>query len=175
MSSPALSNATHEVIAAYGNTAKNLINAYRASGERALGFVDQQWERAFAAAAPKLPAEVQSNARHARDVATSYYSRGLVWSSDGATDVVGQLVKFAGKGVEQVAANASLFEVRTGSQALSKLSQATAPAAAVVIKLVTQIENKSAQLVEFVAGEKSAQTVVPKASAFRKARARKTA
>ena len=38
-----LATVTNELIHSYGNTAKNVIHAYRVGNERAAGFVDQRW------------------------------------------------------------------------------------------------------------------------------------
>ena len=44
--SPILSTVATAVIESYGNTAINVINAYRTGGERVIGFVDQRFEAA---------------------------------------------------------------------------------------------------------------------------------
>jgi hypothetical protein len=83
--------------------------------------------------------------------------------------VVSQLVKVAEAGVERAAANASLFEEKTGVTALNTLAHATAPGALALSKLAAQIEQKSAELAGKIAGEHKA---APKrSSAFRRAKA----
>ena len=42
MSTKALSSVTTDLITSYGNTAKNVINAYRAGGQRVANFVEQR-------------------------------------------------------------------------------------------------------------------------------------
>jgi hypothetical protein len=83
--------------------------------------------------------------------------------------VVSQLVKVAEAGVERAAANASLFEEKTGVTALNTLAQATAPGALALSKLAAQIEQKSAALAGKIAGEHKAAT--KRNSAFRRAKA----
>ena len=175
MRSSNLSVVTTDVITAYGNTARNVINAYRAGGERVVGYIEQRWETALEASSPQLSAEVQANARHAQKVVGGYYAKGLELTTAGAGAMVDQFVKLAGQGVSQVAANASLFEEKTGIKALSKLSVAAVPAAEAVSKLVTQIEHKSGELVSKIAGAEGFAASVKRASAFSKARARKAA
>ena len=46
MSTKNLSTVTTDLIETYGNTAKNVINAYRVGNERVIGMMDQRWESA---------------------------------------------------------------------------------------------------------------------------------
>ena len=166
MSAKKLSTLTQDFIDAYGDTAHNVIQAYRASGERVAGFVEQRWEQALEQSRGQLVPEVQNNARHAQKVIGGYYVRGLAFTTEGADAVVNQLVSLAGQGVQQVAANASRFEEKTGL-ALDRLSLVATPVAAAAVKLVGQIEQKSGELASKIAGD----SVMPKrASAFRKAK-----
>ena len=166
MTAKKLSTLSHDFIDAYGNTAHNVIQMYRASGERVAGFVEQRWDLAMEQAQGRLVPEVRNNARHAQKVIGSYYVRGLTASSEGADAVVKQLVSLAGQGVQQVAANANLFEQKTGLP-LNRLTLAATPVATAAVKLVGQIEQKSGELASKIAGH----SVAPKrASAFRKAK-----
>ena len=80
--------------------------------------------------------------------------------------MVNQLVTLAGQGLQQVAANASRFEEKTGLT-LDRLSLVATPVAAAAVKLVGQIEQKSGELASKIAGD----SVLPKrTSAFRKAK-----
>ena len=176
MSAANLSAVTTEVIAAYGNTAKNVITAYRAGGERVSGFVGGRWESALSATSARLSADVQANARHAQKVVGGYYTKGMDLSTAGATAVVDQCVKLAEQGVGQVAANASLFEEKTGITALTRLAVVAVPAAQAVSKLATQIEQKSGALAQKIAGDKGIVAAVKHAGTkVRKTRARKVA
>ena len=70
MSTKALSSVTTDLITSYGNTAKNVINAYRAGGERVADFFEQRWERALEQSRSQLVPEVRfffsSRRRHTR-------------------------------------------------------------------------------------------------------------
>ena len=46
MSAKNLATVTNELIESYGNTAKNVISAYRVGNERAIALVDQSWANA---------------------------------------------------------------------------------------------------------------------------------
>lgn len=173
MTAKNLSTVVTDLIESYGNTSKNVINAYRTGGERIVGFVEQRWERALEASSPKLTEEVIDNASAAQKLFGSYYAQSLALATNSCDTVVNQLVKFAGQGLQQVAANASRFEEKTGVTALSKLATAAVPVVAVVSKLAAQLEEKSGELVKKIAGEEA--TPVKHESAFKKARAIKTA
>lgn len=173
MSSKNLSTVTNDLIVSYGNTAKNVINAYRAGGERVADFFEQRWERALEQSRSQLVPEVRNNAKHAQRVLGSYYVKGLAFTTNGADTVVDQLVSFAGQGVQQVAANANRFEEKTGV-ALDRFTVAVAPVATVVTKLATQIEQKSGELAGKIAGTPVTATA-KRVSPFKKARAQKAA
>ncbi|HEY1103294.1 MAG TPA: hypothetical protein VGE70_07710 [Burkholderiaceae bacterium] len=176
MSATTLSTVTVDLIGSYGNTAKNVIQAYRSGGERLVGFVEQRWERALDQSRAQLAAEVASNASAAQKVFGSYYVKGITLTADGADAVVNNVVRLAEKGVAQVAANASLFQEKTGVTALDTLAQAAVPAAVAVSTLAGKIEQKSALLANRIAGESArVAEAAPKRTAYRKARARKAA
>ena len=171
MSTKALSSVTPDLITSYGNTAKNVINAYRAGGERVADFFEQRWERALEQSRSQLVPEVRNNAKHAQKILCSYYVKGLAFTTNGADTVVDQLVSFAGQGVQQVAANANSFEEKTGV-ALDRFTVAVAPVTTVVTKLASQIELKSGELADKIAGTA---TTAKRVSPFKKARAQKAA
>ncbi|HSV55443.1 MAG TPA: hypothetical protein VLJ57_25185 [Burkholderiaceae bacterium] len=177
MRTQSLSTVTTDLIESYGNTARNVINAYRASGERVAEFVDQRWDRALTQSSDQLGADVRKNAQALHDLLNGYYSKSIALTSAGADALVDKVVELAGQGVTQVAANASRFEEQTGTATLSQLALAAVPAALAVSKVASQIEQKSGQLAEKIAGGKVKATVasVKRAAAAGKARARKAA
>ena len=60
MSNKNLSTVTTDLIESYGNTARNVIQAYRVGNLRAVQFVDQRWEKALQQSARPLPTESSS-------------------------------------------------------------------------------------------------------------------
>lgn len=168
MTAKNLSTVATDLITTYGNTARNVINAYRVGGERVVGFLEQRWETALEQSRPQLTEEVADNALAAQRVFGSYYAKGIALATNSADTVVSQFVKIAGAGVQSVAANASLFEEKTGVTALNTLAGAAVPAVQAVTKLAEQIEAKSAELATKIAGEEAA--AAKRTSAFRKAR-----
>lgn len=173
MSAKNLSTVASDLIAAYGNTAKNIIEAYRAGGERAVGLLEQRWNRALKQSRSELSRETAHNASAAQLAFSVYYTKGLNFTSNGAEQVVNQLVKLAESGVERVAANASAFEEKTGVTTLDTLAKATAPGALALSKLASQIEQGSATLVSKIAGHE--QSSAKRSSAFRQRRSAKAA
>ncbi|MES2360289.1 MAG: hypothetical protein V4646_00660 [Pseudomonadota bacterium] len=175
MSAKNLSTVASDLIASYGNTAKNVIDAYRAGGERVVDLLEQRWNRALKESRTQLTAETVKNASAAQLAFSTYYSKGLMLSADGAEQVVSQLVKVAEAGVERAAANTSLFEEKTGVSALNTLAQATAPGALVLSRLAAQIEQKTAALASRIAGGEVLNARVKRTSVFSQRRAAKAA
>lgn len=167
-----LSSVACDLIQTYGNTAKNLVNAYRVGNERVAGIVEQRWETALSKSAKQLSAEVRNNALSAEKKISGYYIKGITLYSDGADLAINRAVQLAAKGVQQVAVNATKFEKATGNKTLNKIAVAAVPAAVAVSKVAQKIEARSTQLVQAAAGGKVAATV---ASVKRRTRARKIA
>jgi hypothetical protein len=172
MSAKKLATVTNELIASYGNTAKNVIQAYRVGNARIASFVDQRWATAVDKMGKQLSTEIRSNALAAEQKVSAYYTKSISLGTDGADMAVSKVVELAGKGVTQVAANASRFEKATGVQALNSLAAAAIPAAVAVSGVVSRIEAKSDQLVINIAGAKpKAKRAVAKRVTARKPRA----
>jgi hypothetical protein len=132
MANQKLATVTNELIESYGNTAKNVINAYRVGNERAVVFMDQRFVAAVNKAGARLSAQARHNAVAAEKKLTAYYVKSVEMTSDNANMVVSKAVELAGKSVVQVAANAGRFEKSTGVKALSTLATAAMPAAQAV-------------------------------------------
>jgi hypothetical protein len=153
MASKKLATVTCHLITSYGNTAKNVIHAYRVGGERVIGLLEQRWDRALKQSRSQLAAGVAKNATAVQHALHSYSLKGLTLTSGGAQDMVNRVVKLADAGVHTVAVNAARFEDKTGARALSSLAQAALPSAAVLSALASQIEQKSADLASKVTGD----------------------
>jgi hypothetical protein len=166
MSAKNLSTVAADLIGSYGNTAKNVIDAYRAGGERVVTLLEQRWNQALKQSRTELTAETAKNATAAQLAFSAYYTKGLTLTTNGAQQVVTQLVKLAETGVERAAANAALFEEKTGVNTLSTIAQATAPGALALSKLAAQIEQKSADLASKIAGDGVSTASVKRSSAF---------
>ena len=153
MANQKLATVTNELIESYGNTAKNVINAYRVGNERAAVFMDERFVAALEKAGSRLSSKARKNAVAAEQKLTAYYVRGVEVTSDNANLVVNKAVELAGKGVVQVSANAGRFEKSTGVTTLSSLATAAVPAAQAVTKVVAKIEAKSGELASKLAGK----------------------
>lgn len=154
MSAKNLATVTNEIIESYGNTAKNVITAYRVGNERAVEFVDQSWAAAVKKTGTRLSAEVRGNALAAQKKITAAYAKGVEVTSDSADSAVSKAVKLAEKGVVQVAANASRFEKATGVK-LKPLAVAAVPAAQAVTKVAAKLEVQSGAFANKLAGKKA--------------------
>ena len=177
MTTRTLSTATTHLVESYGNTAKNVINAYRIGNERVIGFMDHRWQSALAKTGRKLSAETRSNALAAQKKLSAYYTQGYTLATDGAEVLVSKAVALAGKGIHQAAANAGQFEKKTGVKALHTLALVAVPAVEVANRLATNLEKKSSLLANKLAGKHAVVKVaaVKRVTPFRKARARKAA
>ncbi len=148
-----LATVTNELIASYGNTAKNVIQAYRVGNERAVGFVDQRWASVVESNGERLGKAMRGNALAAQKKVSALYVQGVTLTADGAEVAVNRTVELAGKSVEQVAANASRFEKALGVSALNTLADAAVPAAQAVTKAAAKLEAQSGALVTKLAGK----------------------
>ena len=154
MTAKKLATVTNELIASYGNTAKNVIQACRVGNARITRFVDQRWANAVDKMGKQLSTEIRSNALAAEQKVTGYYTKSISLTTDSADMAVNKAVEYAGMGVSQVAANASRFEKATGVKALHTLAAAAVPAAVAVSGVASKIEAKSGQLVRSIGGAK---------------------
>ena len=155
MTAKNLTTVSNELITSYGNTAKNVIAAYRVGNERAVGYVDQSWATAVEKVGTRVPFEVRSNALAAQKKISALYVQGVVLTSDGADVAVNRAIALANKGVEQVAANATRFEKAVGASTFNTLTEVALPAAQAVGKVATKLEEQSGVLVNKIAGSKA--------------------
>jgi hypothetical protein len=170
MTAKNLSTVAVDMIECYGNTAKNVIDAYRAGGERVVTMLENRWNSALKESRSELTSEVAKNASAAQLAFSVYYTKGLTQTTKGAELVVSQLVKIAEAGVQRTAANASLFEEKTGLSTLNTIADVTKPGALVLSQLAAKIEEKSAQLASKIAGSDVSTASVKRTSAFAKRR-----
>ena len=150
-----LSTVASDVIASYGKTAANVIDAYRAGGKRVIGFVDQRFESVLNRRALPLSTSVRGNLATVQKTISGYYVKGIQLSSGGAHTVVNTVVDLAGKGVERIAASATTFNKAYGTTALDTLSSVVLPGAYVVGRLVDRVEQRSTQVAQKIAGVKA--------------------
>jgi hypothetical protein len=169
MANQKLATVTNELIESYGNTAKNVIHAYRVGNERAVVFMDQTFVSALAKTGTRLSAKARSNAVAAEKKLTAYYTKTVEVTSDNANLVVSKAVELAEKSVVQVSANAGRFEKSTGVTTLSALATAAVPAAKAVTKVAAKIEAKSGALVTKIAGKSVKAKAKTKVAAVKRA------
>jgi hypothetical protein len=148
-----LSTVASAVIESYGNTAINMINAYRVGGERVIGFFDQRFETAVNTGAARLSDELRTNLIDTEKRISGYYTRGLHFGTDRAESAVNTAVELASKGVDRMAANAERFDQATKLGALEMINRVALPAAQAVSDVVGRLEEGSSQLAKKVAGK----------------------
>ncbi len=155
MSTKNLTAVTNELIESYGNTAKNVINAYRVGNERAVDFVSKGFVTAVEKAGANISVELQDKAVSAQKSIASLYSKGVEVTSEGADSAVNKVVELAVKSIEQVVANTARLEKALGANTLNALVDAALPAAEAVSKVAAKLEAKSGDLVNNIAGSKA--------------------
>lgn len=153
MSTKKLATVTCHVISSYGNTASNVIHAYRTGGERVVKLLDRRWNGALRQSRSQLAAGVAKNATVLQQAVHKYSIKGLTLSSGGAQGLVNQVVKLADAGVTTLSAGANRLEDKTGVHVLSTLAQAVLPGARLLDTLAGRIEQTSANLATRIAGD----------------------
>ena len=175
MTNKNLSTVATDLIGSYGNTAKNVIDAYRTGGEQFVTVLEKRWNSALKQSRSQLTSDAAKNASAFQLACSVWYSKGLTQTSQAAEAVVSQLVKLAETGVERVTANACQFEEKTGLTTLNTIAGATRPGAIVLSQLAAKIEEKSAALASKIAGDNVVATSVKRTSAFSQHRSARTA
>ena len=175
MTSKNLSTVATDLIECYGNTAKNVIDAYRAGGERVVTVLEKRWNAALKESRSQLTKDVAKNASAAQLAFSVVYTKGLNQTTKSAELVVNQLVKLAETGVERVAANASRFEEKTGLHTLSSIAYVSKPGVVAFSEFAAKVEEKSALLASKISGNNVATATVKRTTAFAQHRAAKAA
>jgi hypothetical protein len=173
--SKTLSTVAVDVIDAYGNTAKHVIQAYRVGGERVIGFVDQRFEAAVQRGAAALREDWRSGLIGAEKRLSGAYAKGLLMGSARAEQAVETAVDLAHKGVERFAANAERFDHATKIGALDMINRVALPAAAAMSAVVFRLEQGTGRIAKKVAGEPKVVKAVAKKARVAKQAAAKTA
>lgn len=175
MSTKKLATVTCHVISSYGNTASNVIHAYRSGGERVVKLLDRRWNGALRQSRSQLAAGVAKNATVLQQAVHKYSIKGLTLSSGGAQGLVNQVVKLADAGVTTLSAGANRLEDKTGVHVLSTLAQAVLPGARLLDTLAGRIEQTSANLATRIAGDNVVISVAKRATARKPRTAARTA
>lgn len=165
MSTKKLATVTCHVISSYGNTASNVIHAYRTGGERVVKLLDRRWNGALRQSRSQLAAGVAKNATLVQQSMHNYSLKGLALSSGGAQGIVNQVVKLADAGVSTLSSGASRLEDKTGVHVLSTLALAVLPGARLLDTLAGRIEQTSANLATRIAGDNVVISVAKRARA----------
>lgn len=168
MTTQTLSTVTAKVIKSYGHITLNVIHAYRAGGQRMLGFVDQRWASAVQANAVRLNKDLRKRLIGTQQRLSGYVVAGLKTGSQRAEGVVQTAVDFAAQGVKRIAANAERFDQASNLGAVALVNRVALPAASAASQVVGRIEQGSKQLAERVAGKPVARKSVRKTAAKRK-------
>lgn len=166
MTTNTLSSATTTLIETYGNTAKNVVSAYRVGNTRAAQYLDNSWATAIEKAGNRLGDLSRQRALKAQQKLSGAYVQAVTLSADGVEVAINKALDVSGRTIAQLAANTDRFSSATGVKSLATIAQFALPAAQAAHKLATTIEAQSERLLHTVEGEKKAP--VRKAAAKRK-------
>ena len=175
MTAKNLSTVASDLVGCYGNTAKNVIDAYHAGGERVVTILEKRWNSALKQSRSQLTSDVAKNATAAQLAFSMYYTKGLTQTTKGAELVVSQLIRLAEAGIERVAANANMFEEKTGLNTLTSIAEVSKPGVVLLSEFAAKVEKKSAALASKISGEDIATATVKRTTAFAQRRAAKAA
>jgi hypothetical protein len=153
MSKHNLSSVTAAVIDSYGNTAINVIHAYRAGSERVIGFVDQRFEAVVNTDAVNLAEQVRTSLIDTQQRISGYTTKRLHHGTERAENAIHTAVDLAHKGARRIAANAERFDQATQLGALEAINRVALPAATAMSQVISRIEDGSSRLVRRVAGK----------------------
>ena len=175
MTAKNLSTVAADLVGCYGNTAKNVIDAYHAGGERVVTILEKRWNSALKQSRSQLTSDVAKNATAAQLAFSMYYTKGLTQTTKGAELVVSQLIRLAEAGIERVAANANMFEEKTGLNTLTSIAEVSKPGVVLLSEFAAKVEQKSAGLASKISGDDIATATVKRTTAFAQRRAAKAA
>jgi hypothetical protein len=152
MSTP-LSAIAIDVVGQYHAAGKNLVHAYRAGTERALGAVNDRFATALnARSLPLVTAPVKASVIEAQRQVADFVAFGLGLGANGADITIDQLSRRVASGIERVSNASSKVEGVIGADRLGKVGVLALPVARVSLELASAVAQGTKRLSERVAG-----------------------
>lgn len=152
MSTDTFSNVTQKTIKSVRQTARHVIGAYRAGGERAIGTLDQTWESGIAKVGATLSPALRGDLVVSEKEISGYYVKGVHALASGAEAVVDTLIQLASQQFGRVAANMAKFEETFDTGALESLSRIGMPAIRAASEVAELLSVKSRDVEARIAG-----------------------
>jgi hypothetical protein len=174
MSTQNLSTIAIDVVDQYHAAGKNLVRAYRAGTERAVGAVNERFASALnARALPLVTEPVKASVIQAQQQVAGFVAFGLGLGANGADITIDQLSRRVVDGIGRVSNASTKVESVIGASAFDKVGVLALPMARVSLEIANVVAKGSKRLSERVAGSDEAVDVAPVRKAAKKT-ARKT-
>ena len=137
-----LSASTTDLIQSFGNSAKNVVGAYRFGGERFVNFADQRVINVLEGSEFKINGKLIS----VQKTVSGYYAKGLTTTAEGAEQLIAKIVELASKGVQLVATNAQRFEGMAIVKPLNQIALGAKLVADEAVVLAKRLEEQTERL-----------------------------
>ncbi|WP_280151171.1 hypothetical protein [Piscinibacter sp. XHJ-5] len=175
MSTPTFTAVARNVVDQYSLAGKQLVRAYRAGAERAVGAVNERFASAVKARSLPLVSEtVKSSLIDAQQQVAGFVSFGLGLGANGADITIDQVARRVGTGIERVSSAGARVETVFGTSALDKIGAFALPVAHVSLEIANVLAQGSKRLSDRIAGVEGVAAAAPARKAAAKKRVRRT-
>ena len=175
MSTQTLSSVALNVVGQYNLAGKQLVRAYRAGTERAVGAVNERFAAVVnARTLPLVNDQVKSSLINAEQQIAGFVSNGLTLGANGADLTIDQLATRVNGGIERISGTTSRIETAFGTSALGTVGRFALPVAYLTLEIANVVAQGTKRLSERVAGSDDVVVAAPAKKAAKKRVARTT-
>lgn len=169
MTTQTLTSVALDVVGQYNQAGKQLVRAYRAGTERAVGAVNERFASTVnARSLPLVTDSVKHSLIQAQQQVAGVVSLGLSVSANGADIAIDQVALRVNNGIERLSNTTARVENAFGTSALNKVGAFAMPVACVSLELANAVAQGSKRLSERVAGEEEVIAGAPAKKAAKK-------
>ena len=173
MSTQTLSSVAMNVVDQYHTAGKQLVRAYRAGAERAVGAVNERFASVVnARTLPLINDQVKASVIEAQQQVAGIFALGLGMGANGADITIDQVSRRVSNGIERVTNASGRVESVIGQGALDKVGVLALPAAYLTLEIANVVAEGTKRLSLRLAGADEVAAPVKKAA--KKATARRT-
>ena len=157
MSTQTLTSVAMNVVGQYNQAGKQLVRAWRAGTERAVGAVNERFASAVnARTLPFVTDDVKASLIDAQQQVAGIVAYGLGLPATGADLTIDQVARRVHNGIERISDTTARVESAFGTSALDKVGVFAMPVAYVSLELANVVAQGSKRLSERVAGDEVA-------------------
>lgn len=174
MTNPSMTAVAKHVVGQYNEAGRQLVRAYRAGTERAVGAVNQRFASALQARSLPLVTEtVKGSLIDAQQQVAGAVSFGLGLGANGADIAIEQVARRVNNGIDRLSHTTERVQTAFGISSLDKVGMLALPVAYVSLELAAAVANGSKRLSDRVAGAPEAAVAAPARKTARKRAARR--